>query len=82
MTTEQGRSIDTIPEEFGGLIEEFRALLDKHPKAVRHFSLAYHPAGHEGEVTTTTTTAGSHQPVFECSEIEPGFVVCERVDEQ
>ena len=79
--TEQRKSSDTIPEEFGGLIVEFRGLLEKYPHAVRHFSLAYHPAGH-GEESGTTMTVGITQPVFECSEIEPGFVVCERVDEQ
>ncbi|MFJ8658330.1 hypothetical protein [Streptomyces sp. NPDC093795] len=78
---EQRTSSDTVPEEFDGLIVEFRGLLEKYPEADRHFSLAYHPAGRAEEVGTTMTV-GSHQPVFECSEIEPGFVVCERVDEQ
>ncbi|MFJ3584412.1 hypothetical protein ACIPPS_19595 [Streptomyces sp. NPDC090127] len=79
--TEQRNSTGTIPEEFGGLIAEFRGLLEKYPRAVQHFSLAYHPAGRAEELDTTLTV-GSTQPVFECSEIEPGFVVCERVDEQ
>ncbi|MCT4357610.1 hypothetical protein M5362_31380 [Streptomyces sp. Je 1-79] len=79
--TEQRKSSDAIPEEFGGLIAEFRGLLEKYPRADRHFSLAYHPAG-RGEESGTTMTVGISQPVFECSEIEPGFVVCERVDEQ
>lgn len=78
---EQRKRSNTIPDEFGGLIDDFRGLLEKYPHAVRHFSLAYHPAGH-GEESGATTTAGFTQPVFECSEIEPGFVVCERVDEQ
>jgi hypothetical protein len=83
--TEQRKGSDTVPEEFGGLIVEFRELLEKYPDATRHFSLAYHPSGSAagyGEVLGTTTTAGFVQPVFECTEIEAGFVVCERVDEQ
>jgi hypothetical protein len=83
--TEPRKGSDTVPEEFDGLLVEFRGLLEKYPDAARHFSLAYHPsgsAGGSGEVLGTTTTAGFVQPVFECSEIEPGFVVCERVDEQ
>jgi hypothetical protein len=82
--TEQRKVSDTVPEEFGGLIEEFRVLLEKYPEAARHLSLAYQPSGSatDREVLGTTTTAGFVQPVFECTEIEPGFVVCERVDEQ
>ncbi|MEU8528132.1 MULTISPECIES: hypothetical protein [Streptomyces] len=78
---EQRTRSDTVPEEFDGLIAEFRGLLQKYPDAVQHFSLAYHPAGH-GQDPDTPTTVSFTQPVFECSEIEPGFVVCERVDEQ
>ncbi|MFC7841669.1 hypothetical protein ACFY3O_06270 [Streptomyces sp. NPDC001046] len=80
MTVERDRGA-TVPERFPGLLEEFRGLLDKYPDAAGHFSLAYHPAGH-GEEAGTAMTVGFTQPVFECSEIEPGFVVCERVDEQ
>ncbi len=83
--TEKRKGRDTVPEEFGGLIEEFRGLLKKYPDAERHFSLAYHPsgsAGGYGEGLGATTTAGFVQPVFECTEDEPGFVVCERVDKQ
>ena len=83
--TEQRRASDIVTEEFVGLLAEFRGLLDKYPDAARHFSLAYHPsgsAGGAGEVLGTRTTAEFVQPVFECTEIEPGFVVCERVDEQ
>ncbi len=83
--TEQRKGSDSVPEEFGGLIVEFRGILEKYPDAARYFSLAYHPSGSAagyGEATGTTTTAGFVQPVFECTEIEPGFVVCERVDEQ
>ncbi|MFH9015288.1 hypothetical protein ACH4C6_28435 [Streptomyces sp. NPDC017943] len=80
MTVERDRG-DAVPAEFGGLFEEFRGLLEKYPDAAGHFSLAYHPAGH-GQGAGTAVTAGFTQPVFECSEIEPGFVVCERVDEQ
>jgi hypothetical protein len=83
--TAQRKASDTIPEQFGGLLVEFRGLLEKYPDAAAHFSLAYHPSGSAGgsaEVLGATTTAGFVQPVFECSEIEPGFVVCERVDEQ
>ncbi|MER5893839.1 hypothetical protein [Streptomyces sp. NPDC001876] len=79
--TEKRRSRDTIPEEFGGLIEEFRGLLEKYPQAVRHFSLAYYPAG-RGEEPGKPVTVASTQPVFECTEIEPGLAMCERVDEQ
>ncbi|MFJ5811426.1 hypothetical protein OG906_35770 (plasmid) [Streptomyces sp. NBC_01426] len=79
--TEQRKSNATIPEEFSGLIEDFRDLLEKYPRAARHFSLAYHPAG-RGEESGGTLTVGIPQPIFECSEIEPGFVVCDRVDEQ
>lgn len=81
--TEERKASDTVPEEFGGLILEFRRLLEKYPDAVRHFSLAYHPSGSaagDGEVLGTTTTAGFVQPVFECEEIEPGFVVCNRIE--
>jgi len=83
--TEQRKVSDTVPEKFGGLIVGFRELLEKYPDADRHFSLAYHPsgtAGGAGEMLGTITTAGISQPVFECTEIEPGFIVCERVDEQ
>lgn len=82
--SEQRNTTDIIPEEFGGLLAEFRGLLEKYPDADQHFSLAYHPTGKgdDAGTTTLTTTAGSHQPVFECPEIEPGFVVCERVDKQ
>ncbi|MFF7245579.1 hypothetical protein ACFZBU_16930 [Embleya sp. NPDC008237] len=82
MTEQRNRSV-TIPEEFGGLIGEFRDLLAKYPEASRHFSLAYHPAD-EGEESGsgTATTASISQPVFECSRIEPGFVVCRRVHDQ
>ncbi|MFJ9074560.1 hypothetical protein ACIRO3_04810 [Streptomyces sp. NPDC102278] len=79
--TEQRKFSYSIPEEFGELIVEFRGLLEKRPHASRHFSPAYHPAG-LGSETGTPMTVGISQPVFECSEIEPGFVVCERVDEQ
>ncbi|MEU1278182.1 hypothetical protein [Streptomyces sp. NPDC005805] len=78
---DQGTISEAVPEEFGGLIAEWRGLLEKYPRAAQHFSLAYHPAGH-GEASGETLTVGFSQPVFECSEIEPGFVVCERVDEQ
>ncbi|MFJ3905411.1 hypothetical protein [Streptomyces sp. NPDC090025] len=71
-----------VPDEFRGLVTEFRGLLERYPGAVRHFSLAYHPAGRDETSGPTTLTVGFVQPVFECSEIEPGFVVCERVDEQ
>ncbi|MFJ3788560.1 hypothetical protein [Kitasatospora sp. NPDC090091] len=79
--TEQAKNSDTIPEEFGGLIGEFRGLIAKYPRAAGHFSLAYHPAGHSPELTTSMAAAFS-QPVFECSEIDEGFIVCRRVDEQ
>ncbi|MGW3987416.1 hypothetical protein [Streptomyces sp. NPDC004830] len=80
MTVERDRG-DAVPAEFGGLLEEFRGLLEKYPDAAGHFSLDCHPAGH-GQGAGTAVTVGFTQPVFECSEIEPGFVVCERVDEQ
>ncbi|MFI8292012.1 hypothetical protein ACIGBL_23025 [Streptomyces sp. NPDC085614] len=79
--TEQRQRSEAIPEEYSGLIGEFRGLLEKYPDAAGHFSLAYHPEGHAGDVGLTTTAAIT-QPVFECSEIEPGFVVCRRVHEQ
>lgn len=78
--TKQSTKSDTVPKEFEGLFGEFRGLLEKYPQAAQHFSLAYHPQGHREE--SGTTTAGFTQPVFECTEIEPGWVVCERVDEQ
>jgi hypothetical protein len=80
---EQRKMSDTVPEKFGELIEGFRELLAKYPDAARYFSLAYHPSGtadDDGAVLGETTTAGITQPVFECSEIEPGLMVCERVD--
>ncbi|MEU6488597.1 hypothetical protein [Streptomyces sp. NPDC046887] len=79
--TEQRGSSTAIPEKFGGLVAEFRGLVEKYPDAVRHFSLAYYPAG-RGEESEGALTVGFVQPVFECSEIEPGLAVCERVDEQ
>lgn len=78
--TKQYTRKDTVPKEFEGLIGEFRGLLEKYPQAVQHFSIAYHPKGHRDELGTTTT--GFTQPVFECTEIEPGWIKCERVDEQ
>lgn len=82
--TEQRRGTygDTVPEEFHGLAEEFRDLLRKYPGADRHFSLAYHPEGEREETGGTTTLGIPKPPVFECTEIEPGFVVCRRVHEQ
>lgn len=79
--TEQRNRSETIPEEFDGLIVEFRGLLDKYPDAARHFSLAYYPEGDGGELGTTTT-AGFSQPVFECTKDADGFVTCRRVHEQ
>ncbi|MFF1410844.1 hypothetical protein ACFVX6_13810 [Streptomyces sp. NPDC058289] len=79
--TEKRESRDTIPEEFDGLIAEFRALLEKYPGAVRHFSLGYY-AGGRGEEPGEPVTVAITQPVFECTEIEPGLSMCERVDEQ
>ncbi|MGW6710693.1 hypothetical protein ACWGDE_38180 [Streptomyces sp. NPDC054956] len=78
--TEKGES-RTIPEEFSGLVADFRGLLEKHPHAVGQFSLAYHPT-RRGAESGGITTAAITQPVFECTEIEGGFVMCERVDEQ
>ncbi|MGW1996371.1 hypothetical protein [Embleya sp. NPDC001921] len=80
MTKQRSRS-KTIPEEFDGLIVEFRGLLDKYPSAARHFSLAYYPEGDIGD-SGTTTTAGISQPVFECTKDADGFVVCRRVHKQ
>ncbi|WP_406364784.1 hypothetical protein [Streptomyces sp. NBC_01546] len=80
--TEQRKSSDIIPEEFGGLIVEFRGLLEKYPHAVGNFSLAYHPAEYGEELGTTVTAGIPPAPVFDCSEIEPGFVVCRRVHEE
>ncbi|WP_327250273.1 hypothetical protein [Streptomyces sp. NBC_01244] len=79
--TKRGKSREAIPDEFGGLIAEFRGLLEKYPQAVGHFSLAYHPTD-RGEEPGKPVTAAITQPVFECTEIEPGLAMCERVDEQ
>ncbi|GAA2815171.1 hypothetical protein RMN57_36620 [Kitasatospora sp. CM 4170] len=79
--TDQRKGSYTVPEEFGELVAEFRGLLEKYPRAAGQFSLAYHPAG-DGGGPGTTMTASISQPVFECSEIDTGFVVCRRIDEQ
>lgn len=79
--TEQRSRTDSIPQEFDGLVAGFRRLLEKYPEAAGQFSLAYHPAG-VGEEPGGETTAGIPHPEFDCREIEPGFVVCERVHKQ
>ncbi|QNP65369.1 hypothetical protein [Streptomyces genisteinicus] len=82
--TERRERVGTVPEEFGGLVREFRGLLGRYPGAAGVFSLAYHPDGLGGTPPEpgTVTTAGITQPVFECTEIEPGLMECPRVDEQ
>lgn len=82
MTQQRGiRDVEAVPEEFGGLAEEFRDLLRKYPGADRYFSLAYHPDG-DRKPPDVATTESIPVIVFECSEIEPGFVVCRRVHEE
>ncbi|TXS56976.1 hypothetical protein [Streptomyces sp. t39] len=82
--TEYRERAGTIPEEFGGLVTEFRGLLDRHPGAAGFFALAYHPdgVGAAPQEPGTAATVAFTQPVFECEEIEPGLQQCRRVDEQ
>ncbi|MET8648802.1 hypothetical protein [Nocardia aurea] len=78
--TDQRVSTDAITRQHSALIEEFRALLAKYPASAEHFALAYLPADHRDP--SAPITIGITQPVFECTKIEPGLVMCERVDEQ
>lgn len=82
--TERRERAGTVPEEFGGLVREFRGLLGRYPGAADLFALAYHPdgVGAAPREPGTAATVAFTQPVFECDEIEPGLQKCRRVDEQ
>ena len=65
-----------VPEQHQPFVDEFRALIAKHPTAARRFALADLDED-IGPVVTSIPTI-----IFECSRDDDGAVICRRVHEQ
>jgi hypothetical protein len=64
-----------VPEEHQPFLDEFRALVAKHPAAARRFALADLDDNEPGIASIPTI-------IFECTRDEDGAVFCHRVHEQ